>query len=227
MENKRYNNLSKLSEEEVIDIFDRVRSGDEELRNQIIEANLPLVKSFITRNFYDTPYDIEDLIMVGIEALIKNTDRFDPTLGFKFSTYVCYSVKNSIINYIRKESKENRKILFSLDEQIDPNGEVDSNNYSLIANNTDTYQSFEIGHLNQIINDFFNTLPDRAKYVFISRFIYNKSLKSIANDIGLRSHTSAQYIIKRYLPKLKRMIIRNGLNDSGIFDKSLKFTKIK
>ncbi|MBQ3416908.1 MAG: sigma-70 family RNA polymerase sigma factor [Ruminococcus sp.] len=55
-------------------------------RNERIEENLGLVRACANR-FRDKGVEYEELISAGTLGMIKAADRYDPTLGFRFSTY--------------------------------------------------------------------------------------------------------------------------------------------
>ena len=67
-------------------LFERIKQGDEDARQEYIYANLRLVLSVIQR-FSNRGESMDDLFQVGCIGLIKAIDNFDTTLGVKFSTY--------------------------------------------------------------------------------------------------------------------------------------------
>ncbi|TDI12681.1 MAG: sigma-70 family RNA polymerase sigma factor, partial [Acidobacteria bacterium] len=64
-------------------------------RDQMITANLRLVP-FIARKYLEHGLTMTDLVQEGNIGLMKAVDRFDPHLGYKFSTYAYWWVKQSI-----------------------------------------------------------------------------------------------------------------------------------
>lgn len=55
-------------------------------RDELIEQNLGLVHA-CARRFLDREIEYEELYSAGTLGLIKAAERFDPALGYKFSTY--------------------------------------------------------------------------------------------------------------------------------------------
>jgi RNA polymerase primary sigma factor len=64
-------------------------------RDKMIMANLRLVP-FIARKYLEHGLSMTDLVQEGNIGLMKAVDRFDPNLGYKFSTYAYWWVKQSI-----------------------------------------------------------------------------------------------------------------------------------
>ena len=73
----------------------RIARGDQEARKIMIESNLRLVVSFGKR-YINRGLPFADIIEEGNIGLIKAVERFDHTLGFRFSTYASWWIKQSI-----------------------------------------------------------------------------------------------------------------------------------
>ncbi len=105
---KRYfDEISKypvLSRSEEVDLARRARAGDEEARRTLILSNLKLVitiaKSYIS---YGVPF--LDLIEEGNIGLIKAVSRFNPDLGFRFSTYSSWWIRQAIVRAISNHAR--------------------------------------------------------------------------------------------------------------------------
>lgn len=67
-------------------LFEKIKKGDEEARQQYIYGNLRLVLSVIQR-FSNRGEHMDDLFQVGCIGLIKAIDNFDVTQNVQFSTY--------------------------------------------------------------------------------------------------------------------------------------------
>ena len=81
--------LPLLTREEEIELGKRIAAGDLEARNKLIEHNIRLVVS-IAKRYIDRGYDFIDLVQEGTIGLITAADKYDYTLGYKFSTYATY-----------------------------------------------------------------------------------------------------------------------------------------
>ena len=88
-----------LSRNEEVYLARQIKKGDNEARRALIEANYRLVIS-IAKKYYRPGQDFDDLIQESSTGLLKAVDRFDPELGFKFSTYACWWIKQATLQYI-------------------------------------------------------------------------------------------------------------------------------
>jgi RNA polymerase primary sigma factor len=66
-----------------------------EARERMINANLRLVIS-VAKNFRNRGLPMEDLVNEGNVGLVHAVDRFDPTVGARFSTYASYWIDQAI-----------------------------------------------------------------------------------------------------------------------------------
>lgn len=90
--------LLKNQEKEVL--FERIKDGDLEAREEFIKGNLRLVLSVIKR-FSNSNENVDDLFQIGCIGLIKAIDNFDPTLMVKFSTYAVPMIIGEIRRFLR------------------------------------------------------------------------------------------------------------------------------
>lgn len=79
-------------------------SRDPALRDQIIQASLPLVKRIAYGLARRSTDPVEDLIQVGSIGLIKAVDQFKPDAGAKFQTYATHLITGEIRHYLRDKT---------------------------------------------------------------------------------------------------------------------------
>ena len=95
--------LPLLKEEEKAELFERIKAGDEEAREQYIKGNLRLGLSVIKR-FEGSSENADDLFQIGCVGLMKAVDHFDPSRLVKFSTYAVPMIIGEIRRYLRDNS---------------------------------------------------------------------------------------------------------------------------
>ncbi|MEK7062252.1 MAG: sigma-70 family RNA polymerase sigma factor [Patescibacteria group bacterium] len=84
----------------------RLEKGDEEARQQLIQANLRLVASIAKRYVYRSPnLSILDLMQEGNIGLSKAVEKFDYRRGFKFSTYATWWIRQAITRALADQSR--------------------------------------------------------------------------------------------------------------------------
>lgn len=99
------NSKKLLSYEEEQKLGKRILSGDEAAKKELVEHNLKLVVYIAKQYLTKSHLTFLDLIQEGNLGLIKAADKFDYTLGYKFSTYATYWIKQSISRAIVEQSK--------------------------------------------------------------------------------------------------------------------------
>lgn len=78
--------LKVLKESEKLHLLNRIKEGDKEARNLLVNGNLRLVLS-VVQKFTNRGENLDDLFQVGCIGLIKSIDNFDTGQGVRFSTY--------------------------------------------------------------------------------------------------------------------------------------------
>lgn len=73
----------------------RVRSGDGEARQRMIEANLRLVVS-VARGYVGRGVPLLDLIAEGNLGLIRAVEKFEPARRLRFSTYAVWWIREAV-----------------------------------------------------------------------------------------------------------------------------------
>ena len=101
---KEIGKIQLLSLEEEADLAERMVNGDKKAKQKLVESNLRLVVS-IAKRYIGRGMHFLDLIQEGNLGLIKAVDKFDPSKGYKFSTYATWWIRQAITRAIADQAR--------------------------------------------------------------------------------------------------------------------------
>ena len=101
---KEIGRVALLTQEEEQVLAQRIEQGDEEAKNQMIEANLRLVVA-VAKRYVGRGMHFLDLIQEGNMGLLKAVEKFDYRKGYKFSTYATWWIRQSITRAIADQAR--------------------------------------------------------------------------------------------------------------------------
>lgn len=182
------------SEEEKI-YLEKMKNGDEEARNILIERNLRLV-AHVVKKYSNTKVEQDDLISIGTIGLIKGINSYNLEKGSKLSTYVSRCIDNEILMHLRATKKLNAEVYLNepigkdKDDNVVTLQEVLENNERNIEDEVDL--KMKIKKLYQKMGEI---LKDREKTIIELRFGLDghkpKTQHEIAEMMGIsRSYVS-------------------------------------
>jgi len=101
---KDIGHLDLLKQDQEQKLAIRIEEGDQDARKKLIQSNLRLVVS-IAKKYTNRGILFLDLIQEGNIGLIKSIEKFEYKLGFKFSTYATWWIKQAITRAIADQSR--------------------------------------------------------------------------------------------------------------------------
>ncbi len=96
-----------LTAEEEIVLATKAHEGDLEARNQFVAHNLKLVIK-VARKYLNSSLSFEDMIQEGNIGVLRAIEKFDPTKGYKFSTYAIWWIRQAITRAIADKGRNIR-----------------------------------------------------------------------------------------------------------------------
>ena len=114
---KMMGEIPLLSRDDEVEVARRIDAGgpDAEIaKATLVNANLRLVVS-IAKQYTYRGIPLSDLIQEGNIGLMKATEKFDHTRGFKFSTYAFWWIRQSIIRAVESQCRTIRIPIYKLE----------------------------------------------------------------------------------------------------------------
>lgn len=188
-----------LSKQEVYDLLDKIKQGDEKAREKLVEHNIRLVLSEVTGRFSTVEYNKKDLVSVGNIGLMKAIITFDTSKKVEFSTYAIRCIDNEILMFLRKLKKYAN--VDSIDRTI--NYDKDGNELKIediLSGDTDIVEEYADNETHRIIREVVKDLPDRDRKIIMLYFgFYNDKThtqKEIADVLSISQPNVSKLITK-------------------------------
>lgn len=91
-----------LVREKEKELADRIKEGDGDARDELVQANLLFVIS-IARKYQNRGLTLAELISAGNMGLMTAVNRFDPSRGYKFISYAVWWIRQSILQSLAED----------------------------------------------------------------------------------------------------------------------------
>jgi len=98
--------------------YHRLAGLRQQVRQRLVDANLGLVYDLVRRSRF-TNVENDDLVSVGLFALLQAVDAFNPWRGFRFSTYACNAIIRAFIRLSMTETRRRQHAPASFDPLLE------------------------------------------------------------------------------------------------------------
>ena len=200
----------QLPKEVELDLIKKMKNGDKEARNKLIEHNLRLV-AHIVKKFEGTNQDVDDLIGIGTVGLIKGIDTYSENKKVKLATYAAKCAENEILMYFRADKKNSKNI--SLYDEISYDKEGNKITILDILKTEDIDYADEIYKNDNIelLKQYLNVLTKREREIIEDRYGLNNKEELTQKDIAKKLNISRSYVSrleKRATTKILREFMK-------------------
>ncbi len=198
-----------LSAAEEREYLSRLKEGDIEARNKLIEHNLRLV-AHIAKKYSTSVRDGEELISIGTIGLIKGISSFDASKGTRLATYAARCIENEILMLIRSQKKMQGDV--SLNESI---GTDKEGNHILLIDimsndEEEVFKSIDFKmNVKQLYKILKSELDDREREIIKWRYGLDGDEPKTQQEIAKMLNISRSYVSrieKRAILKLREAI---------------------
>ena len=101
---KRVYSFKNLSAQEEFELCKKIKAGDKDAKKVLVNANLKLVFTIAKKNIHISKIPYVDLIQEGNLGLMIAAEKFNYKLGYRFSTYAAWWIKQSMFKAISEQA---------------------------------------------------------------------------------------------------------------------------
>lgn len=183
-----------LGAEEERQCLEKLKQGDDEARNILIERNLRLV-AHVAKKYGNSNVDQDDLISIGTIGLIKGINSFDIDKGSRLSTYVSRCIDNEILMHLRATKKLGAEVALN-----EPIGKDKDDNVVTLQEvlEADERSVEEIIDLKMKVKKLYEkikaVLKERERTIIELRFGLNGTKPKTQNEIAEMMGISRSYV---------------------------------
>ena len=183
-----------LTQEEETIYLQKLKEGDEEARNILIERNLRLV-AHVCKKYASTKVEQDDLISIGTIGLIKGINSFKPSKNVKLSTYVSRCIDNEILMHLRSVKKIGAEV--SLEDTIGKDKDDNTVTLQDVLENSEKNIEEEVDlkiKIKKLYEKMKEVLKDREKMIIEMRFGLDGKKPRTQNQIAKIMGISRSYV---------------------------------
>ena len=183
----------QLTAEEEKIVAEKIEQGDSETKQKLIQANLKLVVTIAKKTIHMSGVPMIDLIQEGNLGLMIAAEKFNHKLGYRFSTYASWWIKQSMFKAISEQS-HCMKIPVYIQETLSKFSKV---KYQMEQNTTSQVKNEEVAKK-------MNIAPDKIE-MFLSAYT-----KTISIENGLEKSDGKDLNVADILADNSSLISENA-----------------
>lgn len=180
---------------------------DNNIREQMILENLPLVRYIVAKRFNFTNYEKEDLIMIGTIGLIQAVDTYDKTKNDRFAGYAYSCIYNEIASSLlinSRHQKDNLHTSYNADETFYLQ--------ETIPSNVNIENKLIIEEETEVLRKLIKKVKLNQRDLEIAKLYYGFYGKKYTQIEIARTYnmtrTNVQLIIKKFLKELTKQMLK-------------------
>lgn len=180
-----------------MDAVERLLADAETSRSLLITSNLRLVVS-IAKKFVTPDDSFDELVAEGNVALMRSVDKFDFSLGNRFSTYATYAIQRHYFRMSHR-GRQHRRRFAPADESLRSVPESEQ---------AVTCSSQQVDLLGELFRKFLADLEPRERQIVVARFGFDglppRTFRELGAEMGVCKERIRQ-IQYRAMEKIRGM----------------------
>lgn len=197
-----------LSPAEEREALVRMREGDENARQMLVEHNMRLIVH-IARKYKVPGCTFDDLISIGSVGLIKAVRSYDMDTGTSLSTYAARCIENEILMSLRQSRKRQGDV--SLDEPLGTDKDGNTISFSDLLGTPPDMVEDEVRRRVTLdkVRRALPLLPDRERTVITLRYGLKDGVMHPQHEIAALLGISRSYVsrVEKHAIELLRELI--------------------
>ena len=217
--------------EDNMTLLSKYKSGEKNLKEEIIKNNMSLVYSLVNR-YKHSNVEREDLVQIGCIGLLKAIDNFDPSFNVQFSTYAVPLILGEIKKHFRdtgliKVSRGLKELSISINKEknnyFTSNGKdisLDELSTKLKVSKYDIIMAMETSYLPSSLED--TVYQKDNSTITLVETIKDESSKNIIDLLTLQdglkllSEKEKLFVKMRYYQEMNQQNIAEKFNVSQV-----------